>query len=110
MCLGNSGKRSTILAAASFSRSKEKNVIQISRSLARQLKVILRKASRGRAIKPLVELSCQAGELRIRAQLEEAALEYRQPASPGQETLLLPGEALDDFQGRKDSPVTFEKL
>jgi hypothetical protein len=48
--------------------------------------------------------------LRVRAHQPDVAVEYHQPGPRSSDTLGLPGEALDDFEGARDTPVTLEKV
>lgn len=84
-------------------------MIQISRILARQLRSVLRKVGAGRLVRPLLEL-CSHDGLGIRAQLYDLAIEYHLPGPNDHDTILLPWEALADFMGRRDEPVTLEKI
>jgi len=85
-------------------------VISITRSLARQLRTVMRKSSTFRGAHATLEFHAADGELRIRTQIGEVAVEYFESAPNHQETLLLPSEALDDMQGRKGSLVTLESV
>jgi hypothetical protein len=78
-------------------------VITLPRALARQFKAVLRKAQppgAGRGSRPLVLMQAGPDGLRLRAQHAEVALEYHQPGPRPEERLCLPGEALDDVEGR----------
>ena len=46
--------------------------------------------------------------LRVRASHPEVAVEYHLPGPRPTEVLALPGAALDDFEGGKESAVTLE--
>lgn len=84
-------------------------MIQIPRNLARQLRAVLRKAGVSRTEQPLLEMNWSQGELRIRAQMSEAAIEYREPRPLGVESCLVPFVALDQVAGKSSTPVYFSK-
>lgn len=84
-------------------------MIQITRDLARQLRVVLRKAGAGRLQRPIVELISDRGMLRIRAALHEVAIEHVQESSLAPESLLVPFEALADAEGKSRDAVTFTR-
>jgi hypothetical protein len=78
-------------------------VIEIPRALARQFKAVFRKAhppGTGRGSRPVVLVQAGPDGVRLRAQHAEVALEYHQPEPRPDERLCLPGEALDDVEGR----------
>jgi hypothetical protein len=86
-------------------------LIQLTRSLARQLRAVLRNsvlagANRGT---PLT-IACCTGQqgLTIRAQGAEVGVEYHQPGELPPDSIRLSGEALDDFNGTKSTPVILE--
>jgi hypothetical protein len=55
-----------------------------------------------------VIFEADAESLRIRLHHEEVAVEYAHAGSHSVDTLALPLQALDDFEGRQDAPVTLE--
>lgn len=85
-------------------------MIEIPRSLVRQLWVVLRRgvprAHGGRV--PQVEFQASPEALTVRLTQPEIAVEYRQPGVHGAETLRLPLSALSDFEGRGQDLVTLE--
>lgn len=84
-------------------------MIEISRNLARQLRTILRKAGASRTEQPVLELNWSQGELRVRAQLPEVAIEYREPRSIGVESCFVSFEALDHIANKSSGPIHFAK-
>jgi hypothetical protein len=88
-------------------------VIEITRPLARQLRAVLRKCAppgSPRGSRPRLTLHCDGKGLRVRAHHTEVLLEYHQPGPRPPETITLPGEALDHFEGRTDAVVTLEDV
>jgi len=88
-------------------------VIEMSRRLAWQFRAVLRKAvplGAGRVPRPPLVLHASEEGLRIRAQQPDVAVEYQHSARLPDETLALPGEALDDFAGARDTVVTLVKV
>jgi hypothetical protein len=88
-------------------------MIEISRTLARQLKAVLRKAvpagaPRGQRT-PLVLHAGRDG-LRVCAHHPEVAVAYHLPEPRPPDVIALPGAALDDFEGGKDTAVTLENV
>src|SRR5205085_6939639 len=88
-------------------------LISIPQLLARQFRVILRKSAPAglpRSQKPTLVLQAGHDGLHLRAQYPDVCLEYHLPGSHPSEVLTLPSQALDDFEGKKDSPVSLEKV
>jgi hypothetical protein len=86
-------------------------LIQITRALARRVRAVLRKSMGPAALRNMpvcVILEADAESLRIRLHHEEVAVEYTHAGSHPVDTLALPLQALDDFEGRQDAPVTLE--
>ncbi len=85
-------------------------MITITRSLARQVRAVFRRAG----IKPLGSCGPQAQAqtgpdgLRIRAMTPDTAVEYHQPGALEPEELSVPLEFFDDCQAKQDEPVTLE--
>src|SRR5262249_59113218 len=85
----------------------------MTRRLARQLRAVLRKAvpqGAGRLPRPPLALHAGPEGLRVRAHQPDVAVEHQQPGSHPTDTFALPGEALDDFEGARDSVVQLEKV
>jgi hypothetical protein len=88
-------------------------VIEMTRRLARQLRAVLRKAvplGVGRVPRPPLVLHADQDGLRVRAHQREVAVEHHQPGPRPPDTLALPGEALDDFEGARDTVVVLERV
>ena len=86
-------------------------MITITRLLARQLRGVFRRTFGSRRnIGPAV--SCTAGPegLSVKANGYDAAIEYRSPGKRLPEQITVPFELLADCEGRKDQPVTIERL
>ena len=85
-------------------------MITISRSLARQLRAVFRRAGlkpRG-TLSPPVSFVAGAEGLRIRAMSPDVAVEYHLPGEYPVDELTVALELLDDCQGKRDEPVTLE--
>src|SRR5205085_1342969 len=92
---------------------EETTVIQISRALARHVRAVLRKAvppgtARGR--RPPLSLHAGPDGLRVRSHHPDVAVEFHRPGPCPPDEVVLPGEALDEFEGRGDAPVTLEAV
>ena len=88
-------------------------MITITRSLARQLRRMFRRACfTGRsARRPVPALfSASSAGLSIRALSYHAAIEYRLPGSFESEQIALPIEALEACEGTRNDPVTLENV
>jgi hypothetical protein len=85
-------------------------VIEISRSLARNLWAVLRRCIRKPygSQPPTIEFLADADGLRVRVTHHEVAAEYRQPDPRPADTLRLPMDALSAFAGRGEEIVTLE--
>jgi hypothetical protein len=87
-------------------------MISLSRRQARRLRAVFRRRILGiahRGAVPPLRLRAEPDGLRVRHLLHHLALEHTLPRATRQEaTLLLPLEALADFEGRDDSPVVLE--
>lgn len=84
-------------------------MIEITRSLARQLRAVLKKATPRHAPRnshPDLLIEAGSDGLRVRSIHGDIAVEYRQPGSYEADKLMLSGEALADFEGRKNELVT----
>jgi hypothetical protein len=85
-------------------------MITISRSLARHLRSVFRRAgikSRGGLARPVLFRSSADG-LKIRAVAPDVALEYHVPDASPDEDIAAPVSLLDDCQGKTDDPVLLE--
>src|SRR5262245_58322517 len=85
----------------------------MTRRLARQLRAVLRKAvplGAGRVPRPPLVICADDEGLHLRAHQREVAVEHHQPGPLPPDTLALPGEALDDFEGSRDTVVVLEKV
>lgn len=86
-------------------------MIQITRVLARQFRAMLRKSVlAGMPKGGHIPVVLQAGRdgLRLHAHQVDVGLEYHLPGSHAPEVITCPSNVLDDCQGNKDTPVTFE--
>jgi hypothetical protein len=85
-------------------------MIEIRRSLARQLLAVLRRCvPRAHGLRPpQVEFQIGPAGLTVRLAQPEIAVEYRQPGSYPAATLGLPLSALGSFEGRGQDLVTLE--
>jgi hypothetical protein len=86
-------------------------MIQIPRSLARQLRVVLRKSvfhKASRAVPPPVIFRAGSTGLQIQAICPEVAVQYHQPGHLPEGTLVVPAEALAACEGRSQDLVTLE--
>src|SRR5437660_495714 len=85
----------------------------MTRRQARQLRAVLRKAvplGVGRVPRPPLVLHAGPDGLRVRAHQLDVAVEYHQPSPRPADALAFPGEALDDFEAARDTPVLLEKV
>jgi len=85
-------------------------LITVTRSLARQVRAVFRKAL-GITLRGLtcpVTLETGPEGLRIRAISPDAAAEYREPGNLAPERLVVPFELMADCEGRKSEPVQIE--
>ena len=83
-------------------------MIQITRAQARLIRAVLRKSAPiGSARNYRPPLALHAGEdgLRVRIHAAEVAVEWHNPGTRPPDTIVLPGQALDDFEGAKDAEV-----
>ena len=85
-------------------------MIAISRRLAKQLRAIVRRAmvNRPNQASPVIVLQTGQAGLRIQVSDPELSFEYREAGSLADERILLPANALDDFQGANDSLVDLQ--
>lgn len=84
-------------------------MIQISRSLARQLRAVFRKlASRSTASIAKVSIATSSHWLRIRLYGTDILSEYQQPGEFGSSEFVIPLQALADFEGKSNAVVTLE--
>jgi hypothetical protein len=85
-------------------------MITISRSLARKLRAVLRRAGfkpRG-GLAPPVAFHAGPDGLQIRSMAADIAVEYRVPGAFSAEELTVPLELFDDCQGKQNELVTLE--
>jgi hypothetical protein len=86
-------------------------MIVIGRALARRLRAVFRKSvptgTMRRQRSPLF-LHASDGGLLVRSYHPEVIVEYHRPEPCPPEEILLPGEALDEFEGRGDNLVILE--
>jgi hypothetical protein len=85
-------------------------MIQIPRSLARQLRAVFRRiVSKSLPVRPVI--SFQAGDFgrAIRLYHTEIAAQFCEPGQWPVENLAIPVDALADFEGRSESIVTLER-
>jgi hypothetical protein len=86
-------------------------VIQLPRSLARQLRTVFRRlAPKPSTLRPLVWFHAGDDGRRIRLNHADITAEFREPGQWPAETLAIPLQALADFEGRSDAVVTLEQL
>ncbi len=86
-------------------------MITLTRALARQLRAILRKSTLAKVPRGLrlpFVLHADHDGLRLRNQQVDVAVEYHHPGACSPEVLALPAGALEDCEGRGDTPVTLE--
>lgn len=82
----------------------------ITRSLARQLRGVFRKAApRSSTFKPAVSLTAGSDGLHVRLHGGAVLVEFHQLGSLLSEIISLPFETFADFEGRNDSPVNLAK-
>ncbi len=84
-------------------------MVTITRSLARLLRAILRKAGLGKSgsqSDAFVHVSANNEGLRLRVAGPEVAVEYRQPGEFTSAEFMLPVEVLATIEGRTQEPVT----
>jgi hypothetical protein len=79
-------------------------VIEITRKLARQVRAVFRRIVRHGSI----SFHTSSEGLQVRLAHADGAVEYHEPASFRSEVIVLPLDALADFEGRTDAPVTLE--
>ena len=86
-------------------------MIQLPRSLARQLRAVFRRSGPQslRRCRPLVSFHAGDDGRRIRLNHVEAPAEFHEPGQWPIETLAIPLQALADFEGRSDAIVTLEQ-
>jgi hypothetical protein len=93
-----------------FILSKEMSLITISRSVARQVRSVLRRAGlmKGRHGNPAaLRITAGAEGICLAAALPEIAVEYREPGDWPPTAFVLPVDVLASVEGRDDSDVTF---
>src|SRR5437762_10902479 len=88
-------------------RFKGTIMISVTRNLARQLRSVLRRAGTSKNNRPTLQLESNGRDLFVRAQLSSISIEYREDSTQDIETLLLPVEALELFEGKSTESVTF---
>jgi hypothetical protein len=88
------------------------NLITITRSKARTLRSVFRKATLGirhRSFIPPLVLHTEGTHLRSQYQYDSLAVEYLEPGSYRPlDSIPVPLDVLGDIEGRDDSPVVFE--
>jgi hypothetical protein len=84
-------------------------VIQIPRSLVRQLRAVFRRSASKTSFPPVVSFHAGDDGRRIRLHHGTALAGFSQPGQWPVETLALPATALADFEGRTDAVVTLER-
>jgi hypothetical protein len=86
-------------------------VIQITRTLAQQVRAIFRRLARKSLAASDAAVSFAAGPEGLHVQLHHTGIRaaFRQPGSLPSDSLTLPLEALADFEGRKKDLVTLER-
>src|SRR5688500_18784546 len=99
------------MSASLHPKPKEVPLIEISRSLARQVRSVVRKSIVNSRRDPSLAVLFRADRsgLVIRAGNADVVVEYRQAGSPAPDELMLPLAALADFEGRNDNTVRFER-
>ena len=81
-------------------------MLQIARALARKLRAVLRKslpAGSARGQRPPLVLQATRDGLRVRCQHSEVAVEYHLAGSYPAASMILPGEVLDDIEGKTET-------
>lgn len=84
-------------------------MIQITRSIARQFRAVLRRSAPSgspRSVRPALVLQAGNDGLRIRSGYADVAVELHQRGAHSSAMLALSSAALDDFEGKQDSNVT----
>jgi len=84
-------------------------LLQITRSLARQLRSVFRRLVSRQNVSA-VSLQAGADGLRVRLHAPEVAAEYHQPGAFPAEQLTVNLDVLAETEGRDDSPVVLEKV
>jgi hypothetical protein len=88
-------------------------MIEITRQLASQFRTVMRKAmpfGSPRNTKTTLALHADGGGLRLRAFMPDVALELHVSGARTSEVVLLPGEALADFESKAKTTVTLESV
>ena len=87
-------------------------MIELTRSLARQFRAVVRQSLPPRSVRPAtpptIALEASAEGLFLRAHLGDVAIEYHQVGAFSSKSLTLPLTALDDFEGRSQEKVRLE--
>src|SRR4051794_34062802 len=94
-------------------QERRKTVITLTRSLARHIRAVVRKAAPGRQSRseaPRFLFQAGSDGLRIWSHRPDVTVAYHHKGQCDLETLLLPGEALVDFEGKNDTEVTMQSL
>ena len=84
-------------------------MIQITRAQARLIRAVLRKSApigTARNYRPPLALHTGEDGLRVRIHAAEVAVEWHNPGPRPPDEIVLPGQALDDFEGAKDRTIT----
>lgn len=85
-------------------------MIQITRSLARQLRSVFRRLGRRSVVsRPVLSFDADGDRLRVRLHLAEVLAEFDVTSQLCSEALFVPLEALADFEGRDSNLVTLER-
>jgi hypothetical protein len=85
-------------------------LIEITRSLARKLRTVFRRASRrSSTLSQYVSFDAHGDGLRTRLHHGEVLVEYQQSGVFPTEAVILPLDALGDFEGKCETPVALEQ-
>ena len=88
-------------------------MIEITRDLARQVRAVFRKATKssvGRPIHAPILLHAGPDGLRVRMHHDEVAVDYHEPGQRPTDSLALPLDGFQDFEGKTTAPVILEKI
>ena len=94
-----------------FANKETFTLITITRRLAGQLRVVLRKALNiTRGAGPVLHFATGRDGMRVRARFKDAAVEYHAPGKLPPDEIWVPPEFLSDVEARRDDPVQIEML
>jgi hypothetical protein len=89
-------------------------VIEISRSFIKQFRTVLRRSvwqhARRGGLQPAVEFNAGPDGVTIRCQHDGIAVSYQSPEPQHRESLRVPANALEDFEGRGQARVSLEAI